>query len=208
MPYVRKRGVKDMIRIVQPALSIGLLSLLLGGCSTFSSSDAKCMKTALVTSVSTMPLSRVVAGDHRNIIISAFKGGCGGASPELPGESDDIGITLTLTAPEAKQPTGQTRGVTLPLFVALLDKQDNVKDRLDENIKVTISDHALNHTHKITYHPPEGIDVDNQDYRILVGFNAEAAPAPHSKPASVSVSKAKKKPFKKKRRKKVRRKRA
>lgn len=195
-----------MSRIVQPILSIALLSLLLGGCSIFSSSDTKCMKTALVTSVSKVPLSRVMTGDRRDVIISSFKGGCGGSSPQLPGGSDDIGITLTLTAPEAKHSTGKTKEVTLPLFVALLDKQDNVKDRLDENIKVTISDRALNHIHKITYHLPEGIDVDNQDYRILVGFNAETPPVPHFKPASVGASKVKKTPLKKKHKKKMKRK--
>ncbi len=173
-----------MPRIIQPALSIAFLSLLLGGCSTFSPSDTQCMKTVLVTSVSRMPLSRVVAGEGRDVIITAFKGGCGGSSPQLPGGSDDIGITLTLTAPEAKRSTGKVKEVTLPLFVALLYQEDNVKDRHDENVKVTISDRALNHTHKITYHPPEGIEVDNQAYRILVGFNAEAAHVPHSEARS------------------------
>jgi len=161
-----------------------------------------------------MPLSRVKVGDRRDVIISAFKGGCGGSSPQLPGGSDDIGLTLTLTVPEAKRPTGQAKEVALPLFVALLDKEDNVKDRLDEMVKVTISDRALNHAHKITYHLPEGIDVDNQDYRILVGFNADIASRPvvRSKPveslkAKKAPLKAKKKPLKKKHKKIKRKKR-
>ena len=168
-----------MTRIIQSTLSIALLSLLLGGgCSTFSPSDTQCMKTVLVTSASRMPLSRVMTGDGRDVIITAFKGGCGGSSPQLPGGSDDIGMTLTFTTPDARYATGKAKEVTLPLFVALLDQEDNVKDRQDENVKVTISDHSLNHTHKIIYHPPEGIDVDSQAYRILVGFNAEAAHVP------------------------------
>jgi len=122
-----------------------------------------------------MPLASVRAGDDREVMISAFKGGCGGASSELPGGSGDIGLTLTLIAPEAKRPLGKGQEILLPLFVALLDQEDNVRDRLDENIKVTISDHAFNHVHKIIYHPPQGVKVDNQHYRILVGFHSEAA---------------------------------
>lgn len=167
-----------MSPVAQSTLSALLFLFLLGGCSIFPSSNTKCIKTVLVSSVSKMPLSRVKMGDRRDVIISAFKGGCGGSSPQLPGGSDDIGLTLTLTVPEAKRPTGQTKEVALPLFVALLDKEDNVKDRLDEMVKVTLSDHALNHTHKIIYHLPEGIDVDNQNYSILVGFNAEIVPTP------------------------------
>ena len=169
-----------MTHFVQSTLSITLLSLLLGGCGTFSSSDTQCMKSSLVTSLSRMPLSRVMGGDERDVIITIFKGGCGGSSPQLPGGSEDIGITLTFTTPEVKRSTGDVKEVVLPLFVALLDKEDNIKDRHDEKVKVTISDRSLNHTHKITYHPPEGIGVDNQAYRILVGFNAEAGHVPYS----------------------------
>lgn len=176
-----------MTRIVQSTLSIAFLSFVLGGCSTFSPSDTQCMKTVMVTSVSRMPLSRVMVEDGRDVIITAFKGGCGGSSPQLPGGSGDIGITLTLTVPEAKRSTDKVKEVTLPLFVALLDKEDNVKDRHDENVKVTVNDRLLNHIHQITYHPPEGIEVDNQDYRVLVGFNTEALPVSCLQPAPESV---------------------
>ena len=186
-----------MPRISQCALSVLLFLFLLGGCNVFPSPNMKCMKTVLVSSVSKMPLSRVKVGDRRDVIISAFKGGCGGSSPELPGGSDDIGLTLTLTVPEAKRSTGQAKEVALPLFVALLDKEDNVKDRLDEMVKVTVSDRALNHIHKITYHLPEGINADNQNYRILVGFNAEIVSAPAFRPKPVESLKAKKTPLKK-----------
>lgn len=193
-----------MTHIIQPALSIALLSFLLGGCSTFSPSDTQCMKTVLITSASRMPLSRVMTGDGRDVIITGFKGGCGGSSAQLPGGSDDIGIILTLTTPEARHSTGKVKEVTLPLFVALLDKEENVKDRHDENVKVTISDRSLNHTHKITYHPPEGIEVDDQSYRVLVGFNTEVG---HVLPSKYEdIPKAKKTPLKKVRKKKTKQK--
>jgi hypothetical protein len=85
-----------------------------------------------------MPLSRVMVEEGRDVIITAFKGECGGSSPQLPGGSGDIGIILTLTVPEAKRSKDEVKEATLPLFVALLDKEDNVKDRRDENVKVTI----------------------------------------------------------------------
>lgn len=167
-----------MTKSIHPALIVVLLSAFLGGCSTFSSSDSGCMKTVLVTTVSKTPLSSARKGDTRTVTISHFKGGCERSKAQLLGEKDKVGINLTLTAPEAKPATGSVKKIAFPVFVALLDKEDNVLDRYDEIIKVTVSDEPLNHTHKITYRPPEGIDIGGDDHRLLIGFNGNAKAAP------------------------------
>jgi hypothetical protein len=113
------------------------------------------------------------------------KSGCGGSSAELPGGKGDVGMNLLLTVPEARRGSGRVKRVAFPIFVALLDREDNVIDRHDETIEVTITDKALSHTHKITYHPPKGIDVGSEEHRVLVGFkgnaNAVHSAHPHKK---------------------------
>jgi len=168
-------------------MSLALLPIFIGGCSIFGST---CIKTALVTNLSTTPLSSVIKGDTRVVTISAFKGGCGGSSPQLPGGEGDIGISLALTAPEAKHPTGRLKKVAFPIFVALLDEDDNVLDRYDEIITATINNASLNHTHQIIYRPPPGINVESEDHRILVGFNGEAKALASSLKAYPSVRKS------------------
>lgn len=167
------------MKIVQSTLSIALLTIFLGGCSTFPSSDSECMKTVLVSTLSRVPVYPVMEKDKRSVTISTFKGGCGGSSADLPGGQDEIGINMTLTMPEATHGTHKVKKVAFPIFVALLDKDDNVLDRLDEKIEVTIDHHSLSHTHKITYRPPAGINVHSEDHRLLVGFNGSVT-AVHS----------------------------
>ena len=134
------------------------------------------------------PLYPVMEEDPRSVTISTFKAGCGGSTAELPGGKGDIGVHMTLTMPEAKHRTGKVKKVAFPLFVALLDQEDNVLDRQDESVKMTISDHSLNHIHKITYRPPEGIDIGSADCRLLVGFNGPAV-ADHSLTTQVYATK-------------------
>jgi len=129
------------------------------------------MRTVLVSALSKAPLSSVFEEDRRFVTISAFKAGCGGSSAELPGEKGDIGINMTLTMPESKQKHGKVRKVIVPVFVALMDKEDNVLDRQDEKVEVNLSDHSLKHTHKMIYHPPQEIAVDSEAHHIFVGFN-------------------------------------
>lgn len=175
-----------------------LVPFILGGCSLFSSSDSGCMKTAFVSSLSKMPLSRVAKGDHRTLAISHFQGGCGGSGPHLPGTADDIGISVTFTTPPAKHYTGKSHEIKVPLFLALLDKEDNVLDRQDEMVTLTLTDEALEHRHAIIYHPPEGIEVDSQDHRLLVGFNAEAKSCPKAACAPIAKKPVLKKETKRK----------
>ncbi len=164
------------MKIMQAVLSIILFSAFLGGCATLSSSDSACIKTVLISTLSKTPLYPAIPEDARTVTISTFKGGCGGSSADLPGGKGDIGIHMTLTVPEAKQKHGQVKKIAVPVFVALLDKEDNILDRQDDQIEVTISNQSLNHTHKIIYHPPHGIDIESKDHRILVGFNGRVMP--------------------------------
>ena len=178
-------------------LLIFVFSTLLSGCSSsFRSEESRCIKTALVSSLSQMPLSHFIKEDSRMVTISAFKAGCGGSSPDLPGGYNDIGINVTLKIPDAHSPKDNVTEITLPLFVALLNRQDDVLDRQDESINLKVSDYALSKTYKITYHPPEGIDPTSANHKILMGFNQVAIKDPSPK-RSVHQS-VKKKVFHKK----------
>lgn len=186
-------------------LSTVLVSSFLGGCDTVSSTNSQCIKPVLVPDLSRTPLYPVIEDDPRAATISISQSGCGGSKEELPGENDDIGINMALTIPEARKGTGRVKKVIFPVFVALLDKQENVVDRWDEKIEVTITDQPLNHTHKITYHPPEGINAGSADHRILVGFKgnvlaehvtkAEHGPVKKSAPAKRRKGNARHKPI-------------
>ena len=167
-------------------ISVAILSCL-GGCASFSPPESGCMKTVLVTTLSRVPLHAAFGDDPRTGTISLVKSGCGGSNAELSGGKGDIGINLLLTVPEARKGTGRVKKVVFPIFVALLDREDNVIDSHNENIEVTITDKVLSHTHKITYHPPEGIDAESEDHRILVGFkgNVRAAHSIHTHPQNV-----------------------
>ena len=190
------------MKITPIILSLVFLCAFLGGCTTLSSSSLKCMKVVLAPSVSKVRLSPAVKGDTRTVSISNFKGGCGGPSEEIPGEKGDIGIIMELTAPQAKHPMHGRAKVAFPVFVALLDKEDNVLDRYDERIEAVISAHPLNHAHDIIYHPPEGIPVDGEGYKVVVGFHGPVMPVhfpalpafcAKKKPAPKKIHKAKRK---------------
>jgi hypothetical protein len=99
---------------------------------------------------------------------------------------------MALTMPEAHQKKGRVRKIAFPIFVALLDEEDEVLDRHDEEIVVTISDRSLSHIHKTTYHLPGGIDVDSQSHYILVGFNGPVKVRGSSAPRFSSVKAQKK----------------
>jgi hypothetical protein len=136
------------------------------------------------------------------IKVAAFKAGCGGSSPDLPGGYDDIGIHITLKIPNAPHPQGHMTEIAVPLFVALLDLQDNVLDRQDEALKLKVSDDAFSQAYKITYHPPEGVDPTSIHHKILVGFNEAEIKAPAFKKELPLLSKKKaflkKKPYRNK----------
>lgn len=189
------------MKIMQTVFPIILFSAFLGGCAPLSLSDSACIKTVLISTLSKTPLYPAIPEDARTVTISAFKGGCGGSSADLPGGKGDIGITMTLTVPEAKQKHGKVKKIAVPVFVALLDKEDNILDRQDNQIQVTISNQPLNHTHKIIYHPPQGIDSESQDHRILVGFNGRVIPVQAPVHAPVIRAPAVKKHVHKKKRK-------
>lgn len=168
-----------MIKLIKFTLPIASMLFVFGGCSTFP--DSECMKSVLVSAESRTPLYPVREGDTRSVSITNFKGGCGGASPDLPGKEGEFGINMTLTAPEGKRSSVREKRVVFPVFVALLDNKDNVLDRLDEKVEVTIDDHAVNHSHKITYRLPTGISINSTDHRLLVGFNGGVTEAYSSK---------------------------
>jgi hypothetical protein len=173
---------------------IPLLAFILGGCSpSFRSEESRCIKTVPVSSLSQMPLSHFIKGDSRMLTVSSFKAGCGGSSPDLPGGYDDIGINVTLKIPDARNPKGKITEIEVPLFVALLDHQDNVLDRQDEALKIKVSDYAFSQAYKITYHPPKGIDPTSPSHKILVGFNGTATK--NLPPCSIASSFVKKKLF-------------
>lgn len=155
---------------------VGIIFLcsFLEGCTTVSNGDSRCMKVSLITALSKVSLSHENLHEIRSLSVSNFKGGCGGTSADLPGKSDEIGINLTLFVPEAKKSTHKKRTVTLGAFVALVDKNDQIKDRFDEKIKLVINDYAVSHTHKIIYRLPQDIKVNDQNYRILVGLKEGA----------------------------------
>ena len=132
------------------------------------------MKTLLASSLSRAPLSPTIKGDERVVSIADFKGGCGGSGYGLPGGPGDIGILMTVTLPESTPKGNHPQAVSLPVFVALLDREDNVLDRQDETVKILVTDDHLIHTHKIVYHPPRGIDVSSENHRVLLGFNGDA----------------------------------
>lgn len=177
-----------MTQIVHSAVTITLLTLFFIGCSSFSSSDSTCMKTVLVSTLSRTPLHSVIADDTRSVTISDFKAGCGGSSESLPGGQGEVGINMTLTAPESIRGKGKAQKVAFPIFIALLDKNDNVLDRRDERIEVTITEDSLKHTYKTSYRPPAGINVNSENHRILVGFHGNAEPI-HSFHGHSSVAK-------------------
>ena len=162
----------------------------LGGCASFSSSESGCMKAVLVSTLSRVPLHNAFGDDPRSATISLIKSGCGGSNAEFPGGKGDVGMNLLLTVPEARKGSGRVKKVAFPIFLGLLDHEDNVMDRHDENIEVTITDKALSHTHKITYHLPEGIDVGSEEHRILVGFNGNASAVHSSHPHKQNMKNA------------------
>ena len=125
------------------------------------------------------------------IKVAAFKAGCGGSNPDLPGGYDDIGIHITLKIPNARHPKGNITEITVPLFVALLDLQDNVLDRQDEALKLKVSDYDFSQAYKITYRPPEGVDPTSTHHKILVGFNEAGIKTPSFKRESPSLGKKK-----------------
>ncbi|MBX9786547.1 MAG: hypothetical protein K2Y08_04330 [Alphaproteobacteria bacterium] len=182
-----------MTKIVHSALSFTLLTMFFIGCSSFSSSDSPCMKTVLVSTLSRTSLHSVREEDTRSVAISDFKAGCGGSSADLPGRQGEIGINMTLTAPESIRSKVKAHKVALPIFIALLDKDDNVLDRRDERIEITITEDSLKHTYKTSYRPPAGIDVGSENHRILVGLNGNAVAAHsfsgHSSAAKKSLPK-------------------
>ena len=161
--------------------SLVLLLPLLSGCSD-SLTSSQCVKAKLISSLSRAPLHHVSKEDPRSMVISDFKSGCGGAVADLPGGEGDIGLSMVFTLPEVRQ--GQLNSgknwekeVVLPVFIALLDGDENVLDRKDENIHLTISNHALIRTHQLTYHLPEGVDSSSLEHHILVGVNGNIKPA-------------------------------
>lgn len=159
------------MKLIRTYLSVILICAIFVGCTTFSSPDSICMKTNLVSSLSRTPLYPILEDDPRASTISVVKTTCVSAKEEAPAGKMHIEIDLALNIPEARKTSGKTKKAIFPVFVALLDQQDNVLDRLDEKVEVTITDKSLSHTHKITYRPPEGIDVSSKEYRLLVGFH-------------------------------------
>lgn len=177
---------------IHPLLPV-IFSALLAGCASLSSPDTGCMKTVLVSKLSKAPLSPAINGDKRSLAIAEFKGGCHTASSGFLSKSNDIGITMTLSLPESRHKHGKVQKVRVPIFIALLDKEDNVLDRWDEKINLTIKDHSLTHTQKLTYQLPQGISRDSENHRILVGFNGPVKLLPSSPSHPSGVKKKKKK---------------
>lgn len=161
---------------MQAILFIVCSSAFLVGCATSSPPPSGCLKTALVSSLSKAPVRPVLKQETRLVTLSGVKRVCRASSGPLSERKRSICITMALTMPEARQKHGTGRKVAFPVFVALLDKEDNVLDRQDEKIRVTISDRSLNHTHTILYHLPEGIEADSENHRLLVGFKGRVMP--------------------------------
>lgn len=180
------------MNLTKPPLPVIFLFALLAGCATLPSSDSGCMKTVLVSSLSKVPLSPAIKGDNRFLTVSDFKGGCNASNPGFLGTGGDIGITMTVAAPEAKHKHGKTQKIRVPVFIALLDKQDNVLDRQDEKVDLTINDHSLIHTEKMTYRLPQGISKDSEGHRLLVGLNGPVKMIPSSAPRPSGIKKKKK----------------
>ena len=185
------------------------MAFFLGGCSTVPDADAPCLEASLIGSLSKLPLSSFMPEgtrkEERYVTVSGFKSGCGSALPGIAGEEGDVGISLILSVPRAKNRNGGGAGVgrggaegqapplkviMLPLFVALLDDKDNVIDRKDFKIKFPLGNKALNCPYKLVYHPPKGISVKSKSHRILVGF--------HLRGKNVRPIKAKENPVSKK----------
>jgi hypothetical protein len=157
------------------------------------------MKTVLVSSLSSATLHSAREHDPRAATLAVVKVGCGGSAEAFPGGKGDIGVNLSLTIPEALKGTGSVNKAIFPVFVALLDQEDNVLDRHDEKIEITITDQALSHIHTITYHLPEGIDVGSETHRLLVGFNGGVIPVRSPMVHAQPINKAAPKKVRKKR---------
>jgi hypothetical protein len=176
------------MKIIRTLLSMSILFGILEGCGTFPSPEPTCMKPVLVSSLSRTPLYPILEDDPRAATISVVKTTCGSSKQEALSRRAQIEIDLALTIPEARRTFGRTKKALFPVFVALLDQQDNILDRLDAMIEVTITDKAVSHTQKITYHLPEGVDIDSKDHRLLVGFHGGVT-ASHSVMAHHPVKK-------------------
>jgi hypothetical protein len=98
-------------------------------------------------------------------------------------------IGLTVTIPEARKKTNHTKKAKFPIFVAIVDAEENVLDRYDGTLDITISDNPLAYKHTITYLVPEGLSIEGKDYQLFVGFNGSVTSASGSK-VSHSLQKA------------------
>jgi len=165
------------MNLAHTCLSVVLLISVLVGCGTISPSDSACMKTVLVSSLSRTPLYPLLEEDPRVATISIVKAVCVSSKEGESAGKAPIEIDLALNISEARKMSKRIKKALFPVFVALIDAEDNVLDRLDKKIEVTISDKPLNHSHKITYHPPQGIDVGSGDHRLLVGFHGSVMPS-------------------------------
>lgn len=159
-----------MMKFIRQCLYSISLMVLLVGCDTFSSRDSECLKPVLVQNMSRLPLYPIFHDDPRFATLSVVKSTCQTSSDEISIGQPSVEIDLALTIVEARKPTRKTKEVIFPIFIALLDKQDNVLDRHDERIGVTITDKSLNQSHKIKYLFPQGIDIGKADYRLFLGF--------------------------------------
>lgn len=152
-------------------LFASLLILTLAGCQVLPSVESPCMKISLLSNVSRTPLYHIVEDDPRSATLGINKTECKSVQDARGSETSQIVIDVALTIPEARKTYSRTTMAIFPVFVALLDSEDNVLDRHDENIEVNITDKATNHVHKIIYHLPQGISADSKQHRLLIGFN-------------------------------------
>lgn len=167
-------------------------------CTTFQSTDSVCLKTIVIPDLSRAPLYPVIEHDTRIAILSLDQVSCSRANEEATDSKAANLINLTITIPEARKKTDRIKKVKFPLCVALLDAQENVIDRYDELVEITISDKPLTYKHMITYVAPEGVDIEAKDHQLLVGFNGNVTSASLSK-ASHPLQKAVRKKAQKRR---------
>jgi hypothetical protein len=187
------------MRLTQPFQAMILLVLVLAGCSTYAP-PSTCMKTVLVSNLSRAPLYPILEDDPRSATILINKTSCGMTKVDEATEKAHIEIDLALAITEARKNYSFPQKVTFSLFVALLDSDDNVIDRQDQNIEVDITEKPTNLVHKIIYLPPQDISADSHEHRLAIGFNERGASRQssfvhHSK--ENSVLKTKKQRFKK-----------
>jgi hypothetical protein len=162
-----------MMNKAKVCLALVVFAGILAGCSSFSSTDTPCIKTSLVGSLATLPVAHFIKGDPRHIAISGFHTTKAPDSANEPVNEKDVAIDFVLAVPEndPSHSSPITRKARLPVFVALLDKQDNVLDRMDVKITINLGQQALDEPYHIVYHFPKGLDGSCDDYRLLMGFN-------------------------------------